>query len=162
MPFQKGQSGNPKGKPKGAVRKTTMPAQQLLDGEAQEITLKVIELAKQGNQVALQLCLERILPPRKDRPISLKLPEVNVSSDVPRALKAILVGVGKGAITPSEAGILADLVRAVYQARPNLPLELYNNELTVEDLNDSQVMRAYLALAAEVRRVRQERKNMPI
>ena len=61
-----------------------MAAQQLLDGEAQEITRKVIELATGGNPVALKLCLERVLPPRKDRPISLKLPEVKTVSDVPQ------------------------------------------------------------------------------
>ena len=161
MVFQKGQSGNPKGKPKGAVSKTTMPAQQLLEGEAQEITRKVIELAKQGNPVALKLCLERILPPRQDRPVSLKLPEVNVASDVPRALNAILAGASKGAITPSEAGILADVVGATYQLRPHLPLEFHPTQLTVEDLQDIHVQKAYLALRAEVRRSRQERKGKP-
>lgn len=160
MPFKKGQSGNPKGKPKGALSKTSMPAQQLLDGEAPEITRKVIELAKQGDLMALKLCLERVLPPRKDRSITLKLPEVNVASDVPRALTAILAGVSKGAITPSEAGILASVVGAAHQGKLNLPLELYENELTREDLEDPQVMKAYLTLAKEIRRSRREREGM--
>jgi hypothetical protein len=34
-PFKPGQSGNPKGKPKGALNQTTRAAQELLDGEAQ-------------------------------------------------------------------------------------------------------------------------------
>jgi hypothetical protein len=161
MPFKKGQSGNPKGKPKGALNKTAMPAQQLLEADAQEITRKVIELAKQGNPMALKLCLERILPPRTERPIALKLPEVNVASDVPRALNAILASVSRGAITPSEAGILAGVVGAAHQAKPKLPLELYENELTREDLEDPQVQKAYLTLMAEVRRSRRERKACP-
>jgi hypothetical protein len=161
MPFQEGQSGNPKGRPKGAVNKTTIPAEQLLDGEAQEITRKVIELAKQGNLAALELCLERVLPPRQDRTVVLKLPEVNVASDVPRALNAILTGVGKGAITPREAEILANVVAATYQMRPHQPLEFRPTELTTEDLMDPQVYKAYQALRAEVRRSRQERKTGP-
>ena len=40
MAFKKGQSGNPQGKPKGALNKATLAAQQLLDGEAQEITVR--------------------------------------------------------------------------------------------------------------------------
>ena len=138
-----------------------MPAQQLLDGEALEITRKAIELAKQGDPVALKLCLERVLPPRQDRSIALKLPEVNVGSDLPRALNAILAGVSKGVITPSEAEILGGVVAAAHQARPNLPLELCGTELAVEDLKDNQVMTAYLALVAEVRRSRQERQGRP-
>ena len=36
-PFKKGQSGNPKGKPKGARHKITLAAEVLLDGEAEAI-----------------------------------------------------------------------------------------------------------------------------
>ena len=35
--FQKGQSGNPQGKPKGARNATTILAQNLLDGEAEAL-----------------------------------------------------------------------------------------------------------------------------
>ena len=34
---------------------------------------KVIELAIAGDTVALRLCMERICPPRRDRPIKLKM-----------------------------------------------------------------------------------------
>jgi hypothetical protein len=121
MPFKKGKSGNPKGRPKGALNKATIAVQQLLDGEAQEITRKVIELAKQGNPMALKVCLDRVLPPRKDRPISLKMPKVKEASDTPQALNAILAAVSQGDITPSEAGILAGLVGATNKAIANLP-----------------------------------------
>jgi Family of unknown function (DUF5681) len=36
--FQKGQSGNPSGRPRGARNKTTLAAEALLDGEAENIT----------------------------------------------------------------------------------------------------------------------------
>jgi len=41
------------------------------------ITRKAIELAKRGDLVALRLCLERIVPPRRDRPVNFTLPEIN-------------------------------------------------------------------------------------
>jgi hypothetical protein len=41
MPFKKGRSENPK----GALNKTTMAAQQLLEGEAETMTRRVLELA---------------------------------------------------------------------------------------------------------------------
>jgi len=70
MKFQPGQSGNPTGRPKGARHKTTLAIESLLDGEAEALTRKVIEKAKEGDLAALKLCLDRLLPMRKGtRPV---------------------------------------------------------------------------------------------
>src|SRR3954469_24641742 len=68
-PFKKGQSGNPAGKPKGARHRTTMAVDALLEGEAETITRKAVELAKAGDTTAIRLCLDRLAPPRRDRPV---------------------------------------------------------------------------------------------
>ncbi len=112
MAFKKGQSGNPRGKPKGALNQATRAAQELLNGEAQALTRKVVELAKEGNVVALRLCLERLLPPQKDRPISLKLPKVAGAGDIPNALEAVLKAVAEGEITPGEGQAVASMMEA--------------------------------------------------
>jgi hypothetical protein len=39
---------------------------------------------------AVKLCLERILPPVKSRPISFKLPELHTIADAQSALSAII------------------------------------------------------------------------
>jgi len=62
-PFRPGESGNPAGRPRGARNRTTLAAEQLLDGEAEVLTRKAIELAKEDNLSALRLCIDRILPP---------------------------------------------------------------------------------------------------
>ena len=67
-PFKPGQSGNPKGKPQGSRHKATIAALNLLEGEAQALTRKCIDLAMEGDMGALRLCLERIVCPVKDRP----------------------------------------------------------------------------------------------
>jgi hypothetical protein len=121
--FKAGQSGNPKGKPKGALNKATMAAQKLLDGEAQTITQKAVDLAKEGNPVALRLCLERLLPPRKDRPVALSLPKVEGAADIPKALSAVLAAVAQGEITPAEARDLAGLVEAVRKGIETVEIE---------------------------------------
>ena len=48
-----------------------MAAEALLDGEAEALTRKAVELALEGDTVALRLCLERLLPPRKSRRVTL-------------------------------------------------------------------------------------------
>jgi len=61
-------------------------AQELLDGEAQELTRRCIELAKQGNLIALRLCLERLIPVRRELPLSLSLPKVEGTADLAEAM----------------------------------------------------------------------------
>jgi Family of unknown function (DUF5681) len=61
--WEKGQSGNPRGKPRGARNRATLLAEALLDGEAEALTRKAIEKALEGDGMALRLCLERVLPP---------------------------------------------------------------------------------------------------
>jgi hypothetical protein len=58
-PFEPGQSGNPKGRPKGARNNATILAEALLDGEANAITRKLIETPLRGDTTALRLCLDR-------------------------------------------------------------------------------------------------------
>ena len=108
--FKSGQSGNPGGRPKGALNKATLATQALLDGEAEALTRKVVELAKDGNPVALRLCLERLLPPRKDRPVNFTLPRIEGAQDLVKALGAILEAVARGEITPGEGQTLTAML----------------------------------------------------
>jgi hypothetical protein len=74
--FKKGQSGNPRGKPKGCRNATTILFDELLKDNARELIEKAIELAKSGDGPALRLCIDRLAPARKDRPVWFDLPEV--------------------------------------------------------------------------------------
>jgi hypothetical protein len=58
-PFEKGRSGNPAGRPPGTGKRATQAMQLLLDGEAQALTRKAVELALDGNTIALRMCLDR-------------------------------------------------------------------------------------------------------
>jgi hypothetical protein len=111
-PFQR---GNP-GRPKGSRHRATLAAESLLDGEAEALTRKAVELALEGDMAALRLCLERILPPRRDRPVSIALPPLGAAADAVGAMAAITTAVADGGLTPSEAGELAALVSAYVKA----------------------------------------------
>ena len=121
-PFKPGQSGNPGGRPRGSRNKTTLAVEALFEGEAEEITRKVIEKAKDGDSVALRLCLERLCPPRKESAVVLDLPAVEKSSDVVQATAAVLRAMAAGEITPSEAREVAAI------------LELQRRAIDTEDL----------------------------
>jgi hypothetical protein len=72
--FKPGQSGNPAGKRPGTRHKVTIAAQDLLDGESQALTRKAIDLALDGDLTVLRLCLERIIPPTRERSVKMTLP----------------------------------------------------------------------------------------
>ena len=110
--FARGASGNPGGKTKGTRSRATMAAAALLDGEAEALTRKAVELALEGDTTALRLCLERIYPAPKDRPVAVDLPPVETAADLPRATAALLAAVARGAITPQEGNALAAIVAA--------------------------------------------------
>jgi hypothetical protein len=116
MPFEPGKSGNPAGKLKGTRNRATMAVEALLDGEAETITRKAIELAKDGDLTALRLCLDRIAPPRKDRPVLFELPPVSSAADVAKAAAALLEAVAVGDLTPAEASELGKLIEAYIKA----------------------------------------------
>jgi len=106
--FQPGQSGNPNGRPKGSRNAATLALESLLDGEA--LTRKAVELALTGDIAALRLCLDRILPPRKDRPVSFEMPPINNAVDARAASAALLAAVASGDLTPSEASEVGKLL----------------------------------------------------
>jgi hypothetical protein len=105
-PFQ---PGNP-GRLKGARNKATLAAEALLDGEGEALTRKAVELALAGDTVALRLCLERILPPRKDRPVAFELPAIDTAADTARAAAALARAVAEGEVTPGEAVEIAKVI----------------------------------------------------
>jgi hypothetical protein len=112
-PFAKGKSGNPAGKPKGARHRVTLATEALLDGEAEALTRKAVEMALAGDGAALRLCLERILPIRRERPVRFQLPS---SQSAAGTIAEIIKGVAVGEITPGEAAELVKLVEAFVRA----------------------------------------------
>jgi hypothetical protein len=61
---------------------------------------------------AFRLCLDRILPPRKDTPVAFDLPEMKTLNDAVPAMGALVKAVGQGDLTPTEAAELTKLVQA--------------------------------------------------
>jgi hypothetical protein len=109
-PFERGRSGNPNGRPKGHRNKATMAIEELLDGEAERLTRKVIEKALDGDTTALRLCVDRLLAPRRERPITFDLPKIESAADAKAASSAILAACAAGTLSPGEAAAVMELV----------------------------------------------------
>lgn len=111
--FQPGRSGNPAGRVKGTRTRATLAIEALLDGEAEALTRKAVEMALGGDGPAMRLCLDRLCPPRKDRPIPFALPPIATAADAVKASAALVAAVAEGEITPSEAADFGKLIETV-------------------------------------------------
>jgi hypothetical protein len=100
-PFEPGNKLG-QGRPKGSRNKARNPAQLLLDQHAEAITRVCIIAAMKGNLKALQLCMERITPPRRDPAVQIRLGPTNTVSEVAAASQRVVRGIGLGKITPAE------------------------------------------------------------
>jgi hypothetical protein len=99
--------GNP-GRQRGARNKVTRAAEALLGRDAAALTEKAIELAMAGDATALRLCLERLIPPARERPLDID----RLSEDPAAAMGEIIQAVAEGDLLPSEGERLATLVKA--------------------------------------------------
>lgn len=102
-------AGNP-GRPPGARNKATRAALALLEGEAEGLTRRAVELALDGDTTALRLCLERIAPAKKDAPVAFDLPSMQSAGDAAKAAGAVLDAVALGDLTPTEGAHIMALV----------------------------------------------------
>ena len=121
--FQKGVSGNPKGRPLGSRNQSSLAVEKLMEDEAERITRACINLALEGNSVALKLCISRILPVKRDRNISIDLPDLKDARGALGAISGVLNAVAHGEISPAEGQALARLLEVHRAAFEILELE---------------------------------------
>ena len=106
--FQSGQSGNPKGRPKGAGKVAALRDQ--IAEHVPALIDKLIEAAKAGDVAAARLLLERVLPPVKaeDRPVRFDLPNGTPVEQIDAVLRAV----SSGAIPASVGQAVVAMIRA--------------------------------------------------
>jgi hypothetical protein len=114
--FQKGQSGNPAGRPRGTRSRAAVLLQNLLEGDAEAIAGKAIEMAKQGDIAAIRMCMDRLAPPRRSDSAALELPPLDKAADVVTVSAAVVAAVAAGDLAPAEAGGLARVIDVYLRA----------------------------------------------
>jgi hypothetical protein len=89
------------GRPKGSRNKATIAIESLLERQAEALTQTAISKALDGDSIALRLCLDRIAPPMKDKPVVFTLPQMQDAMDASKAAGSVLTAVSEGALTPN-------------------------------------------------------------
>jgi hypothetical protein len=116
MPFEKGESGNPAGRPRGSRNRTALLMENLLSYEAEAIGRKAVEMAIKGDMAAIRLCMDRLAPARKEEPIAFELPPLEKPADSVAAAATLVAAVAEGELTPSEAAQLAKVIEVYVRA----------------------------------------------
>jgi Family of unknown function (DUF5681) len=129
--FKQGQSGNPKGKPKGAKDKRT-ELRELLTPHAEDLVKKAVEKALEGDMAALRLCLDRIIPAirSKDLPVLI----TGLDGSLTEQGKNIIESMGDGELSPSDASSMLSALAA--QARV---VEIDDLEKRVKELEGKNI-----------------------
>jgi len=107
--FKKGESGNPSGKPAGALSRFTQMRNQLADDlpSLLEVTKKQ---ALAGDTTALRLLLERTLPAQKATAAPIDIPNLKTAQTLTEKAQAIINAIGDGSVPPDiGASLLAAL-----------------------------------------------------
>ena len=110
--YKPGESGNPAGRPPGTRNRATESAELLLEGEAEALTRKAVELALGGDPAALRLCLDRLIAPHRERLVAFALPRMREP---------------EGVLAPAEA---AELVKVVDTFAKAIEMRDFNSRLT--------------------------------
>lgn len=102
MPFAKGQSGNPAGRPVGSRNRFTREMDEALEQRGRPLIDAIVNHAQAANPAAMRLCLDRLAPMGKHRPGSIELPPVETPDYTMVALAEVQRALGAGEITTEE------------------------------------------------------------
>lgn len=112
--FKKGQSGNAKGRPKGAKDKRTVWRESLAE-HGDDLVAKAVELALAGDAQALKLCIDRAIPAYRPaaEPVEFKLAGESLTEQA----QSVLVAVADGELDPQTGraliGAIGSLVKVL-------------------------------------------------
>ena len=83
----------------------------------------LIRKAVTGNLRALRLCVERLVPPTRERALPIDIPAASSAVEITLALQAIFRALGDGQLTPGEAHKLAAILENQRKAIETAELE---------------------------------------
>ena len=150
MRFQSGQSGNPAGRPLGSRNKATLALEAAFEERAEEIVNDVVERAKNGQAAAMRLCMDRLLAPKRHRPVAIDLPVIETPADARKALAVVTAELAQGNLTiPEATGLIALIDRMLRLADRIGEMERVRREEERVEAAGRRVRETFEALMAQ-------------
>jgi hypothetical protein len=78
------------GRPPGSRNRSSLLFEQLLEGDGEAIIKKLLERAKEGDTSAMKLCIECLLPVRKERLVELPAGPMEHPADARLSFQGVL------------------------------------------------------------------------
>jgi hypothetical protein len=113
-------------------------AQALIDGQSEALTQTLIRMALEGEPTAMRLSMERLLAPRKDRPVTFQLRPIASARDAAEAQSDIAAAVSSGRMTPAEG---AGISRVLANAAKAFEVAELAEHKQLERMTDQQLLR---------------------
>lgn len=117
-PFPRGESGNPTGRPKGTKNLNKLLMEKLED-RADEIIETLIERALKGDNGAMKIISDRVMPVQRGTFVDFDLPKrlPDGSLDMVRVQESLLEAVASGKITPHDAASISVIFDRIVSAK---------------------------------------------
>ena len=100
-----------------------MLCEKLLAADAASIVSMVLNLAKLGDLGACRIVVDRLIPPMKERPVVLALPDTSSAEGIAQAQGAVIAAVAEGDLLLSEGASMGGLLEARRKALETADLE---------------------------------------
>ena len=120
--WKKGQSGNPKGRPKGSRNQATLLAIAAMEGELDAVVRKVIDAAKSGDMTAARLVVDKLIPAARERALSIDLPSIKDAGDCVAAQAKVIEAVAASDLLPAGGQMLSGLIENTRRALETVEL----------------------------------------
>lgn len=115
MPFVKGQSGNPAGRPKGIIDRRARLNKALLDNADNLLEIATAK-AQAGDPQMLTLLLSRVMPVLKPEGSLVRF-ELDTSASLPAQLEQVTKAVAAGQLTVEDGKQIAEMIERLANVR---------------------------------------------
>ena len=133
--FIKGCPAGP-GRPRKAVRAATDALDDRLAQASGDLYDVALGLAREGNETALRMLLDRVWPVRRHRPLEIAAPEIKRTHDLLPAMAGVTNAIFAGEATSEESAAAAGVLKAHLKA-----IEIIDHEDRITVLEEQRRLR---------------------